>query len=168
MDGQRAIARRMVIGLPPEGLSAAWERDFAAYPPAGVIFFRRDFRDLSHLRELTRHLRELAQPRRLFLSMDEEGGFVSQLGGHLVVPPNAGLLARGAEPGEIELLTRVTGERLRAVGLDWVFAPDADIHSEPQNPVIGPRAYGTDPESVARRVGEALRDRKSTRLNSSH
>jgi beta-N-acetylhexosaminidase len=166
MDGQRAIARRMVIGLPPEGISAAWERDFAAYPPAGVIFFRRDFRDLANLREITHRLRELAQPRRLFLSMDEEGGFVSQLGGHLVVPPNAGLLARGAERGEIETLARVTGERLRALGLDWVFAPDADIHSEPKNPVIGPRAYGIEPALVASRVAEVVRGLRQARVAS--
>ncbi|HYM81119.1 MAG TPA: glycoside hydrolase family 3 N-terminal domain-containing protein, partial [Candidatus Limnocylindria bacterium] len=147
----------MVIGLPAEGPAPAWERDFTAYPPAGVILFRRDFRDLEDLRRLTARLRELARPRRLFVSMDEEGGFVSQLGGHLVVPPNATLLGRGAEPGEIEWVARVTGERLRGLGLDWVFAPDADIHSEPRNPVIGPRAFGSDPAVVARRAGEVVR-----------
>src|SRR5207244_7648535 len=100
MDAQRGIARRMVIGLPPDGLSPAWERDFSAYPPAGVILFRRDFRDLEDLRRLTSRLRELARPRRIFVAMDEEGGFVSQLGGHLVVPPNAIVLGRGAEAGD--------------------------------------------------------------------
>src|SRR5438093_1330128 len=94
MDAQRGIARRMVIGLPPDGLSPAWERDFAAYPPAGVILFGRDFRDLDDLRRLTSRLRELARPRRIFIATDEEGGFVSQLSPHLVVPPNAARLAR--------------------------------------------------------------------------
>jgi beta-N-acetylhexosaminidase len=147
----------MVIGLPPEGLSPSWGKDFSAYPPAGVIVFRRDFRDLDDLRRLTTHLRSLARPRRLFVTIDEEGGFVSQLAGHLDVPPNATLLSRGASPGEIELLSRVTGERLRALGVDWVFAPVADIHSRPRNPVIGPRAFGATPEQVSACVAEALR-----------
>ncbi len=147
----------MVIGLPPDGLSANWERDFAAYPPAGVIVFRRDFKDLDDLRRLTSRLRELARPRRLFLGIDEEGGTVSQLRGHLVVPPNALLLGRGADLDEIEWVSRVTAERLRALGVDWVFAPVADIHSEPRNPVIGPRAYGTHPNEVTRRVAAAVR-----------
>jgi len=155
MDAQRAIARRMVIGLPPAGLDPAWERDFAAYPPAGVIVFRRDFADLDGLRRLTARLRELARPRRLFIAIDEEGGFVSQLAGHLAVPPNALLLARGAAAGDIEWASRVTGERLRSLGIDWVFAPVADVHSEPRNPVIGPRAYGSEPAHVAARVAEA-------------
>lgn len=146
----------MVIGVPPDGLSDAWEKDFTAYPPAGVIVFRRDFEDLAGLRRLTARLRELARPRRIFIAIDEEGGWVSQLDGHLPVPPNALLLARGAQPGEIETLARVTGERLRALGIDWVFAPVADVNTEPRNPVIGPRAFGSDPALVSRCVGEAL------------
>jgi beta-glucosidase-like glycosyl hydrolase len=157
MDAQRGIARRMVIGLPREGLGPAWERDFAAYPPAGVILFGRDFRDLDDLRRLTARLRELARPRRIFIAADEEGGFVSQLTPHLVVPPAAALLARGAEPGEIEWVHRVTAGRLRALGLDWAFAPVADIHSAPLNPVIGPRAFGTEAGAVSERAGEALK-----------
>ncbi len=156
MDAQRAIARRMVVGLPPGGPDPAWEKDFAAYPPAGVIVFRRDFTDLEGLRRLTARLRALARPRRIFIAIDEEGGWVSQLAGHLVVPPNALLLGRGAQPGDIEWASRVTGERLRALGVDWVYAPVADVHSEPRNPVIGPRAYGSDPATVSSRIGEAL------------
>ena len=156
MDGQRAIARRMVIGLPQGGLDSAWERDFAAYPPAGVILFRRDFEDALALRRLTSRLRELARPRRLFIAMDEEGGFVSQLAGHFIVPPNATLLARGAAPGDLEWASRVTAERLRALGVDWTFAPVADVHSEPRNPVIGPRAFGTTPEAVSAALAEVL------------
>ncbi|MGH7731264.1 MAG: glycoside hydrolase family 3 N-terminal domain-containing protein, partial [Candidatus Eiseniibacteriota bacterium] len=157
MDAQRAIARRMVIGLPREGLSPAWEKDFSSYPPAGLIVFARDFATLLDLRCLTARLRALARPRRIFIAIDEEGGFVSQLGGHLVVPPNAALLARGGAPGDVEWAARVTGERLRALGVDWVFAPVADIHSEPRNPVIGPRAFGADPSAVAGAVAGAMR-----------
>lgn len=156
MDAQRAIARRTVLGLQPGGLSAAWERDFAAYPPAGVIVFARDFADLEGLRALTRRLRELAGPRRIFVALDEEGGWVSQLAGHLDVPPNAALLARGAAPGDIAWLTEVTGRRLRALGFDWNFAPVADVHSEPDNPVIGPRAWGATPAGAGAALAEVL------------
>ena len=96
--------------------------------------------------------------------MDEEGGFVSQLRGHLVVPPNAALLARGAEPGDIEWASRVTGQRLRALGVDWVFAPVADVNALPANPVIGPRAFGTDARAAARGVAEAVRGFRAARV----
>jgi beta-glucosidase-like glycosyl hydrolase len=166
MDAQRVIARRMILGLPPEGLSPIWERDFAAYPPAGVIVFARDFTDLDALRRLTTRLRELARPRRVFIAMDEEGGHVSQLGAHLIVPPNAMLIARGAAPGDLEWLARVTGSRLRALGVDWVLAPVADIHSTPENPVIGARSLGTDAEQVAAAVAETLRGHRAAGIAS--
>ena len=164
MDARRDIARRMVVGLPKESLPPAWEQDFAAHPPAGVILFRRDFRDLEDLRRLTARLRSLARPHRILIAIDEEGGFVSQLGGHLVVPPNAALLARGAAPGDIEWAARVTGERLRALGVDWVFAPVADVNELSANPVIGPRAYGTDAATAARGVADAVRGFRAARV----
>ncbi|HVP14025.1 MAG TPA: glycoside hydrolase family 3 N-terminal domain-containing protein [Terriglobales bacterium] len=157
MDFQREIARRIVIGLPPEGLGAEGERAFASSPPAGVILFRRDFADLEDLRRLTSRLRELARPARILIAMDEEGGFVSQLQGLLETPPNAALLARGAEPGDLEWIARVTAGRLRALGVDWPLAPVADVNALPANPVIGPRAFGTEPASAARAVAEAVR-----------
>jgi len=156
MDAQRIIARRTVIGLPPEGLTPAWEKDFAQYPPAGVIVFARDFRDLVGARRLVAHLRALARPRRLFVSLDEEGGWVSQLAGQLVVPPNAATLARSASVADIAWIAGVTARRLHALGFDWDFAPVADVHSEPDNPVIGARAWGTTPEQVASNVAAWL------------
>src|SRR5439155_20292746 len=95
-------------------------------------------------------------PRRLFVSLDEEGGWVSQLAGHLVVPPNAATLARAADAAAIAWIAGVTARRLHALGFDWNFAPVADVHSEPDNPVIGPRAWGTTPDQVAGNVGAWL------------
>jgi len=157
MDAQRVIARRMVIGIPPDGLSPAWEKDFAQFPPAGVILFAaRDFKDLVDARRVIARLRELARPRRLFVSLDEEGGWVSQLAGHLVVPPNAATLARAADTGTIRWIAGVTARRLHALGFDWDFAPVADVHSQPDNPVIGPRAWGTTPAQVTANAGAWL------------
>ncbi len=161
----------MVIGLPEGGPAPAWETDFAAFPPAGVIVFRRDFETLDGLRALLTRLRALARPHRLLVAIDEEGGFVSQLRGTLAVPPNAALLARGAaaralhgHPGDIEWAARVTGERLRMLGVDWVFAPVADVNAEAANPVIGPRAYGTDAASAAHGVAGAVRGFRAAKV----
>ncbi len=164
MDAQRGIARRMVIGLRPTGLDRAFEKDFGAYTPAGVILFRPDFADLEDLRRLTRRLRELARPRRLFVLTDEEGGFVSQLGDLLAVPPSALLVGRGARAGEADVLARVSARRLRALGIEWALAPVADVHSNPLNPVIGPRAFGEDAATVARCVAEQVRGFQAERV----
>lgn len=152
----------MVIGIPPEGLTPVWEKDFSQFPPAGVILFARDFRDLDDARRLISRLRALASPRRLFVSLDEEGGWVSQLAGHMVVPPNAATLTRVADAATLTWIARVTALRLHAVGFDWDFAPVADVHSEPDNPVIGPRAWGTTPAQTADNVGAWLTGLRGT------
>jgi len=75
MDAQRVIARRMVVGLPPEGLTPAWEKDFAQFPPAGVILFAaRDFKDLEDARRVIARLRDLARPRRSSARGGHSGG----------------------------------------------------------------------------------------------
>ncbi len=40
----------------------------------------------------------------------------------------------------------------RALGIQWIFAPDADVNSNPENPIINIRSYGEDPEAVSRHV----------------
>jgi beta-N-acetylhexosaminidase len=44
------------------------------------------------------------------------------------------------------------GHELRALGFDIDFAPVLDVHTNPDNPIIGDRAFGTEPEAVARRA----------------
>jgi hypothetical protein len=98
MDAQRVIARRMVIGIPPDGLSPAWEKDFAQFPPAGVILFAaRDFKDLADARRVIRaacaswHGRGGCSCRWT----RRAAGCRSSPG--TVVPPNAATLARAAD-----------------------------------------------------------------------
>jgi beta-N-acetylhexosaminidase len=52
------------------------------------------------------------------------------------------LRAQGAE----------TAREARALGVNWIFAPDADVNNNPDNPIINTRSYGEDPQQVARLV----------------
>ncbi len=45
-----------------------------------------------------------------------------------------------------------TAREARALGVHWVFAPDADVNNNPENPIINIRSYGEDPQDVARHV----------------
>lgn len=45
-----------------------------------------------------------------------------------------------------------TAREARALGVNWVFAPDADVNNNPDNPIINIRAYGEDPKEVAAHV----------------
>ncbi len=50
-------------------------------------------------------------------------------------------------------LGAATAREARAMGFNWVFAPDADVNNNPDNPIINTRSFGEDPQAVAEHVG---------------
>jgi beta-N-acetylhexosaminidase len=64
------------------------------------------------------------------------------------------MMAFGAahDTGAIRELGAVTAREARAVGVNWVFAPDADVNNNPDNPIINIRSFGENPEEVAEDV----------------
>lgn len=47
---------------------------------------------------------------------------------------------------------RITAREARAIGVQWNWFPDADVNSNPENPVINTRSFGEDPEQVSKMV----------------
>ncbi len=138
----------VVIGF--EGLEAdTGLLDFLARESiAGVILFRRNIRDAAQVARLVRTLREAAP--RLLVGIDEEGGKVRRLSGDFTTFPSMDLVGRiGSEALARELAEAMAAE-LRAIGVNWDFAPVLDVHSNPANPIIGARALSSDPAVVAR------------------
>jgi beta-glucosidase-like glycosyl hydrolase len=102
------------------------------------------------VRELTGELRS-ASPHRLLVGADLERGAGQQFPGATSLPPPAAL----AELDDLELSRRageLTGREALALGIDWVYAPVADLDLEPENPIVGSRAFGGEPEVAARHV----------------
>jgi len=58
----------------------------------------------------------------------------------------------GDDAALAEQVGRAMGDELRALGIDIDFAPVLDVHTNPQNPIIGDRAFGSDAETVSRRA----------------
>ena len=88
------------------------------------------------------------------IAIDHEGGVVQRVRAPATQwPPmmaHAGLAAPDDEH-TAEQVGRAIGDELRALGFDIDFAPVLDIHTNPANPIIGDRAFGTDPDGVSRR-----------------
>lgn len=86
------------------------------------------------------------------IGIDQEGGPVARIKAPVTRLP--GGMAYGAADDE-KLAARVAkgqGQELRALGVTMIFAPDADVTVGPQDPTIGVRSPGSDPERVARSV----------------
>lgn len=129
---------------PPDWLSEA-----IAGGLAGVVYFGHNIADPAQLAALSSAVHGLRED--VLIAADEEGGDVTRLhvAGGSSHPGNAALgvvddlAATAAVAGGI-------GRELRMAGIDVNLAPCVDVNSDPANPVIGVRSFGSDPRLVAR------------------
>ena len=128
---------------------------------AGVCIFGGNIESRAQLRELTGAIRD-ANPRAL-IAIDEEGGDVTRLYYDQGSPyPGNALLGRIDDVDYTERVARTVGWELRLAGVNLDFAPDVDINSNPDNPVIGVRSFGATADLVARHSAAWVRGLEST------
>jgi beta-N-acetylhexosaminidase len=83
----------------------------------------------------------------LIVSADFERGVSMRLNGATVFPHAMAFGATG-NPENAEAFGRITALEARAIGVHWNFFPDADVNSNPANPIINTRSFGEDPKQV--------------------
>ena len=83
----------------------------------------------------------------LLFAADFERGVSMRLLGTTAFPHAMAFGAAGRED-YAETFGRITGEEARAIGIHWNFFPDADVNSNPANPIINTRSFGEDPKQV--------------------
>jgi beta-N-acetylhexosaminidase len=116
---------------------------------AGVCLFATNIQSPTQLLALTTAVRA-ANPLAL-IAIDEEGGDVTRLYSDSGSPfPGNALLGRIDDPGLTRVVSTDVGFALRRAGINLNFAPDVDVNSNPDNPVIGTRSFGADADLVAR------------------
>ncbi|WP_413371939.1 glycoside hydrolase family 3 N-terminal domain-containing protein [Paenibacillus taichungensis] len=115
----------------------------------GLILFDKNIVDIRQLTTFTHDLQREVGDIPLFLSIDQEGGVVKRIPGGTNLPGQMALGATG-DTALAEAAGRLTGEELKALGLQVNFAPVLDINSNPDNPIIGIRSFGSDADLVMR------------------
>ncbi len=119
-----------------------------------VILFSRNVGEPQQVFELTRSIKRLCD-EPITIAVDQEGGPVRRLRQGFTELPEMRALGNSGDSQLAFELGALLARELRAVGIDWDFAPVLDVDSNPANPVIGRRAFGREPELVAR-LGAAL------------
>src|SRR5258708_19536302 len=71
--------------------------------------------------------------------------------------PHAMGIAATGRPEDAYTMGKITALEGRAVGVPWIFAPDADVNSNPANPIINTRSFGEDPARVSEFVTAFVR-----------
>lgn len=119
------------------------------YHLGGIILFAENLDTAEQTKELVADMQKAAD-MPLLIGIDEEGGMVSRLDKSQIPHtsiPNAKDM--NGDTAQAEAAGKEIGSVLSELGINVDFAPIADIHTNPENTVIGDRAYGTDAQTVA-------------------
>ena len=124
----------------------------AAYHIGGVILFAENLDTAEQTKALTAALQKAAD-LPIFIGVDEEGGLVSRLDKSNI--PHETIPA-AAEITDAAAAGRTIGAELAELGINVDFAPVADVHTNPENPVIGTRAFSSDAQTAAGKAAEFI------------
>lgn len=143
--GQLLIGSFQGTRIPPELRSLAREFDLG-----GGILFSRNVEAPEQVAELAADLEALGRTLPAWVSIDQEGGRVARLKEPFTRWPPMAVLGRAGSDALAERFARALARELAAVGITLDYAPVLDIHTNPQNPVIGDRALADRADDVAR------------------
>lgn len=150
----------------PEGLTGtddvmvagdATKQALQAYPVGGIIYFANNFDNVDQTRDMISNTQSYNKIG-LFIATDEEGGRVNRIMdtlGTTYIGPMYDYKDDG--PDAAFENAKTIASDMSALGFNLDFAPVADVWSNPDNTVIGDRAYSDDYAQAAELVGSAVK-----------
>ena len=132
------------------------------YPVGGIILYAHNIEDEAQLAAFIPQIRALKGSP--LLCIDEEGGRVARIGNN----PNFDVerfvsmdsIGKTGDPANAYYCGNTIGAYLKKYGFDIDFAPVADVNTNPENIVIGKRAFSDDPAVAAPMVTNYLQGLK--------
>lgn len=139
-------------------VSDVMETFLEEYPVGGVVLFGKNIQSETQLQNLVNQLQQTSAVPML-IGVDEEGGAVARLANSpgFDLPRYESAAAVGAlGPDAVRDMSVQIGRYLSGYGISLDFAPVADVNTNPDNPVIGTRAFSADPQTAADCVTAAV------------
>ena len=134
------------------------------FHPGGVIYFNTsgtdNVDDPAQVARLSNGLQRAALGSGahvpLLVSTDQESGRVTRIGAPATEFPSSMAVGARRSAADARQLAAINGQELRAMGINQDFAPDADVNSNPLNPIIGSRSFSSDPALASRLVAAGV------------
>ena len=148
---KQKIAQMFIMGFSGAEINSENENIKTAVKEGigGIIFFAENIRSNNQFKKLIQDLNSFSQIP-LFMSIDQEGGLVERTifkeERINFLTPMA--LANTKNINDINLHTEIMAKELDYLGLNMDFAPDLDINTNKNNPVIGIRSFGDNADAV--------------------
>jgi beta-N-acetylhexosaminidase len=154
---ENKLAQMFMLGLPGKVLGESSRQFLEEYQPGGVIYFAANYESPALIAEFSDSMQRTCSGLPLFVAVDHEGGKVQRFRKPFTHFPEPIEVGEIGSPKLAFLVAEVMARELRAVGVNLDFHPLCDVHTRPSNPVIGRRAFGTDPELVGRMASAMVR-----------
>ena len=160
MSLERKVGQLMSVAFHGTKITSSLEAMIRDRGIGGVILYSENFTDAAGLAKLVAELDQIARDARslpLFFEIDQEGGPVIRINKGATILPGQMALAATADPERsVRTAATISAAELRALGVNWNFAPVADVNDEPTNPIISNRSFSSDPARVSSLVTAAV------------
>jgi len=175
MTVEEKISQLFIVSLrtfkPEEAVLAASDEIKSAvkkYRIGGVILFAENIITIPQTVSLIEGLQD-ASEIPLFVAVDEEGETVSRITRspdmHATVFPDNIVIGKTGNPDIARQVASAIAREIASLGFNMNFAPVADINTNPENPVIGARSYGSEAKIVSIMVAAAVNGIQSHRVS---
>lgn len=156
----------IVSGFDGTSLNSQTEKLITEQGIGGLILFERNYKNPKQLKKLTEDLQAITPQHSppLFISVDQEGGRVLRLKEPFTKFPPMCCLGKANSDDLAYRFGLAMGKEMKAVGINMDYAPVLDVHSNPDNPIIGQRAISSNPEKVARLGCKIIQGFKDARV----
>lgn len=142
------VGQMFIVGCQADALNPEDRLLIEEYSFGGFILFEHNCGESRQILSLCRELWNAAADMPPFIAIDHEGGLVHRLPRPFTKFPPALCLSATRNPALAYKAGHGAGLELALAGINLNFAPVLDVHSNPQNPVIGARAFGAEPAQV--------------------
>jgi beta-N-acetylhexosaminidase len=148
LTSREKIGQLFMVGFLGTSVTPELAAFLKEYKPGGVILFSRNLESIEQIVQLTNDLQHCSPKSPLLISIDQEGGRVSRLPKGFTIFPACEVIGQ-CHSGELAYAAAATvAKELRSVGINMNMAPVLDVNSNPDNPVIGDRAFGSSTDIV--------------------
>ncbi|GGF68837.1 glycoside hydrolase family 3 [Paenibacillus albidus] len=146
------IGQMLLVGIDGTQPDPETQRMIAEDKVGGIILYADNIKGLDGMVSLVNALKQSnkSNPVPLFMSVDQEGGKVSRMPAEYASIPANGKVGRTNDPQSARMMGSLLARQVLAAGFNMNFAPVLDINSNPDNPVIGDRSFGSNAPLVTK------------------
>jgi beta-N-acetylhexosaminidase len=151
MSLDEKIGQMFIIGLEGHTMDDSAIEMLEKYKVGGFILLGENIDNSMQLLHIINELKSTNKKNKipLFISVDEEGGKISRMPDELKKIPTNRIIGQKNDKEFSYNIGSIIAEEIKSFGFNINFAPVLDIDSNPNNPVIGDRSYGSNEKIVS-------------------